>query len=381
MNTTQPDSTLPADLMGPDDSVQVPDIESGLDDYLGSSEMLVESGMSTPNDPIDEADDDATTEDDDLGDVDESGDEEDNADGDDTADDDASSDDDPDDLPEDEDDPEGEDENEDQDAEDIDWEFKVPVKIDGEESEVDLEELVKGYQTSQHLSKKGRELADERKKFEAERTEEMDKVKETAKVLQAQSQYEENQFAEEYKDLQEKYKSAKDNGDKYEASELKEQMEDIQQNYWKARKTREKLAEAIETQEAQEAEKLMNERLETFNEEILDYVDDFSADKAVELREFAISKGISEEVLNSLADAKIIGAINEFMELEKKLTTGTAKRKATTKRRPTSTKKTRPTSEKKKAASKARSERISSGKFDGGDMEDALDALAGRYFE
>ena len=44
--------------------------------------------------------------------------------------------------------------------------FNVKVKIDGEESTVDIKELVKGYQTDQYLSKKGRELSEANQHFE-----------------------------------------------------------------------------------------------------------------------------------------------------------------------------------------------------------------------
>ena len=49
------------------------------------------------------------------------------------------------------------------DLDEIDMDFKVPVKIDGEESEVSMEELVANYQTKQSQSKKGDELAEQAK--------------------------------------------------------------------------------------------------------------------------------------------------------------------------------------------------------------------------
>ena len=45
----------------------------------------------------------------------------------------------------------------------IDMDFNVPVKVDGEEFEVTMEELVANYQTKQSQSKKGDELAEQAK--------------------------------------------------------------------------------------------------------------------------------------------------------------------------------------------------------------------------
>ena len=369
----QSPTSLPANLFqtgNADDTGGDIDFDSALDDIMGDSDMLREAGISTPKED-DQGADDADT--DDLGEADESGDEEDEADGDDNTKleaEDGDEESEEDDSTEDDGDDDG----------DIDWEFKVPVKIDGEEGEVDLQELVKGYQTSQHLSKKGRELAEERKAFEAERKTELEKVKETATVLSAQSAMRENELATEYTDLQKQYKEAKEDGNRHEAQDLKEKMEEVQQEYWKARKTRERISESLKAHEEEEFQKNLQEGMKKFNEEINDYVPDFNEEKAAQIREFALSKGIPEELLQTLVDAKIIGAINEFMELSQRISKGSAKRKATAKRAPTRTKKAKPTSQKTSERRQATSKAIQSGQATEQDMEDALDALAGRYF-
>ena len=51
-------------------------------------------------------------------------------------------------------------------ADDLDLDAKVSVKIDGEEMEVSFGDLIKGYQTDAHLSKKGREFGEAQKQFE-----------------------------------------------------------------------------------------------------------------------------------------------------------------------------------------------------------------------
>lgn len=373
---TQPASALPADLMGgsADDFNAGNDIDSAFDDILANSEVLGMAEDSTPRGEEDNVDNAPI---DDLDEEDESSDEEDEADEDDASgsdddegDDDESTEADDDDEPSDDDEDEGE----------IDYEFNVPIKIDGEDSEVNIGELVKGYQTSQHLSKKGRELADERKDFETKRDEEMNNVQEAAKVLQAQSSIKETDLANEYSELQESLKAAKKDGDRYKTDEIKDQMEDVQSEYWKARKTREKISEAVTAQEEKAETERFEKAMETFNSEIGEYIPDFTAEKATSIREFAISKGIPEEVLSTLADARIIGALNEFMELSTKVQKGSAKRKAAPKRTPSTTKKATPKSVKRKAAQSKSSQRIREGKGDESDLDTALDGLFDKYF-
>lgn len=369
----RPELALPADLMSnADDQSSGVDVDSALDDLLGGSDMLREAGISTQDDDGDMEADNAEEEDDLL--KDESGDEEDKADGDDDTNDNPDDDDDSD------EDSTEDDEEEDSDNDEIDWEFKVPVKVDGEDADVDLAELVKGYQTSQHLSKKGRDLANERKEFETERTTEMEKLVETAKVLQAQNTYKETELSKEYADLDKELKAAKKDGDRYKQDEISDKIEEVKAEYWKARQTREKIEESLKSNEEAEAQKRFQEGLERFNEEIGDYIPDFSEEKAVKIREFAVSKGIPEEILATLVDAKIIGALNEFMEISERVSKGSAKRKAAPKRSPTQTKKTKPTSVKQNEKRRATSNRIQSGDADDVDLDNALDSIVGKYF-
>jgi hypothetical protein len=348
------------------------DVDSALDDLLSNSDMLQEAGISTRDDD-EEADADNAEEEDDLLE-DESGDEEDKAEGNDGTDEEPEDDDDSDkDSTEDE----GEDDSDDG---EIDWDFKVPVKVDGEDSELELAELVKGYQTSQHLSKKGRDLADERKAFEAERTTETDRLVETAKILQAQNTYQETELSKEYAELDKELKAAKKDGDKYRQDEIAEKVEEVKASYWKARQTREKIEEGLRSHEESSYQKYLEDGMARFNEEISDYVPDFNEEKAVKLREFAVSKGISEEILATLIDAKIIGALNEFMEISEKASKGSAKRKVAPKRSPSQTKKTKPASVKRSEKRRATSKRIQSGDADESDVDDALDSLVGKYF-
>ncbi len=348
------------------------DIDSAMDDILGSSEILSQAGI-LPNSSNEDDDDNADT-DEDLGDSDESSAEEDKADG---EEDDEEADDEGDDS---EEETTEDDESDDDDSEEIDWDYQVPVKIDGEETKVTLQELQKGYQTSQHLSKQGRELANERKEFEKAKKVELEEVVSAAKTLRAQSTIQEDSLAKEYADLQAKHKAAKKDGDKYEAEKISDKMEEVQSEYWRNRKTREKITESLTKHEEEQAAKDLEIGIAQFNEEIGDYIPDFNPEKAKAIREFAVSKGISEEVLASLVDAKIIGAINEFMELSQKVGKGQVKRKAKPVRKATPTKKAVPAKQKAAVKQKEVSNRLMKGELAEGDFDSVFEGIADKYF-
>ena len=109
------------------------------------------------------------------------------------------------------------------------------VKIDGEETSVNINDLVKGYATDQSLSNKGRELSEARKELEAERQgklEELDQMGGAAAAVLGQA---EQGLAKQYHDMEEKIQTARDEGDTFELSQLKDKQEQIQKDYWKAR--------------------------------------------------------------------------------------------------------------------------------------------------
>jgi|APSaa5957512535_1039671.scaffolds.fasta_scaffold02513_17 hypothetical protein len=89
----------------------------------------------------------------------------------------------------------GEDLPEDADLEELDMEYLVPIKIDGEEGEVSIEELIRGYQTAQHANKKSIEASEQIKSAQAQ-LEGATKLKEqNAELLKNQVNSDEQQLA------------------------------------------------------------------------------------------------------------------------------------------------------------------------------------------
>ena len=212
---------------------------------------------------------------------------------------------------------------------DLDLDAQVMVKIDGEETAVSFSDLIKGYSTEQSLSNKGRELGEARKELEAEREAQLEEINKIGQASAAILLNDEQNYASQYHELEGKIKEARANGDTYELSELKDQREQAQQNYWEARRKREAIVNDIEQQQNAINEKHWDEAVEQFNNTIQDYVTGFNEELATEIREFAISEGISEEVVDTIVDPVMVKFVNDYRLLKQGVTKGQAKRKST----------------------------------------------------
>jgi hypothetical protein len=214
--------------------------------------------------------------------------------------------------------------------EDIDWDYKVPVKIDGVEEHLTLEELRKGYATDQSLSKKGNKIGEQRKEFENEQNSKLQDLQGMASVLQEQLQGEENELAAEYHSFDDKIKEARKEGNTYEITELKDQRETAQEAYWNARQKREGLAQAVQEKQQQQFDLQQQELSVKFNADIETLVPTFHED-AEAIQQFALDEGIPPQLLPLISDATVIKFIDDYRKLKQKATKGAVKRKATPK--------------------------------------------------
>jgi hypothetical protein len=234
-------------------------------------------------------------------------------------------------------------------ADDLDLEAKVLVKIDGEETEVSFGDLIKGYSTEQHLSKKGREIGDARKELEEEYQAKLSDIEKTAQASAAVLYSQEQTFAKEYHEIEEAIEKARQEGDTYEVNELKDKREQAQKQYWNARNQREGIINNVESKLQEQREAAWGKQLEYFNATIPEMIPDFNQDTAMAIREFAIGEGIAPELLDTLADPVIIKFVDDFRRLKQGVASGQARRKkASVKRAPVK----KATSAKKKQAQK-----------------------------
>ena len=356
----------------PSDQSAAGDSEEALfADVFANSSLLSGEVASLPNDGEDESLEDES--DDDLDDdsnstVDEDDDEEDGA------------------VPkpdedDDEDDTSTEEDSDDDDTDEgeVDWEFQIPVKIDGEESKVTLEELRKGYQTQQHLSKQGRELGEQKTAFEKEKSEGLEKVISTAELLNAQVMKQETELATKYNELKETIAQKKKEGDKYSANELKDDLEELQSQYWVARKDREALEKNVSSARAAQEEERMKADVERFGKEIESLIPDFDNDRATAIRDFAVQEGVPEELINVLASAGAVKFIDDYRILKESLNKGAARKKSIPTRKIAPTKKSTTTKSKTAARESAISTKLARGEATEDEGYDFLKGMAKKY--
>tara|TARA_R110002153_G_scaffold37430_3_gene109790 strand:+ start:649 stop:1743 length:1095 start_codon:yes stop_codon:yes gene_type:complete len=261
--------------------------------------------------------------------------------------------------------------------EDLDMDAKVVIKIDGEETEVPFSDLIKGYSTEQHLSKKGRELGDARKGLEEEFQTKMGQVEQLSQASIAVLYSSEQSHSKAYHDIEGQIEEARKSDDTYAVNELKDKREIIQKEYWQARNQREQLVQSVTEQTKEQKNKMWNDQLKIFNDTIPDLIPGFNADIAKDIREFAIKEGIPAEVLDTIADPIIVKFVDDYRKLKQGISKGTAKRKLTTSSKAPLRKNSPATKKKKDAAALLRSKTLS-GKASESEQKDFLRGLAQR---
>jgi hypothetical protein len=262
-------------------------------------------------------------------------------------------------------------------TDDLDLDAQVSIKIDGEDVQVSFGDLIKGYSTEQHLSKKGREIGEARKQAEAEYQEKLGEINSITQASAAVLYSEEQALAKQYHDIEKQIEKARDEGDTYEVNELKDKREQAQKRYWDARNKREGILNTVNERMQAEQQKAWQQQLEYFNETIPTLIPDFDEKTAVAIREFAIEEGIAPEVLDTIADPIIVKFVDDYRRLKQGVAKGQAKRKTVSvKRAPV--KKSKPANKKKVEASERLRQRALSGDASETEQMDFLRGLAQR---
>ena len=242
-------------------------------------------------------------------------------------------------------------------ADDLDLDAMVRVKVDGEELDVSFADLLKGYQTDAHLSKKGRELSEAQSAIEQERAARLEELTTMGQGVNAILTQTEQQFAKQYHEIEAKIQEARDAGDTYEVNELKDKREQAQKGYHAAKQRREGLMGKIAEQQQQRQIEMWNEQIEYFQTEIPKMIPDFNETVAGEIRQFAIDEGINPDVLDTITDPAIVKFVDDYRRLKQGVSKGTAKRKAVPAKKAVPTKKPTSAAKKKADADKMRKAR------------------------
>ncbi len=259
--------------------------------------------------------------------------------------------------------------------EEIDMEFTVPVKVDGETSEVSMEELIANYQTKRSQSKKGDELA--------KQAQELAQVKEGAMMFaNVNAQLLQNEDQKDQKiiqAMQEKVDKAYDEDD-YDAGKLNRKLDKAKDEYTQRRSQREGLMQNMGQQIQGQQVEQFNQQVTSFHEQIPEYVPDWSDEVALKNREFALGLGLQEGLVDSIVDPVIVKVIDEYRRLKESTGKGAVKRKkAPVKRVPTK----KPVTAKNKKSNRADQarQRIKKGKGSENDDSIVFDNLIDSMFD
>ena len=206
----------------------------------------------------------------------------------------------------------------------IDMDFKVPVKVDGEKSEVTMEELVANYQTKQSQSKKGDELAEQAKVLEQTREQAEIYARVNAELLQREDAKDQSVL----KHLQDQVDKAFEEDD-YQASKLNNKLGKAKEEYSTRKASRNNLLQGMSQQLGQQAQEQFGKQVEHFNQVVPELIPDWSEDVAMSNRKFALSIGLDERMVDSIVDPMMIKAIDGYRRLSENSSKGTAKRKQT----------------------------------------------------
>lgn len=252
----------------------------------------------------------------------------------------------------------------------IDWEYKVPVKIDGEEKYFTLEELRKGYATSQHLSAEGRKLGEARKALDTERNEKLQEIVQLGTALHSQLEADENALSTQYHSIKEQMEKAIEDGDGYEAKELKVKLTEVQTQYWNKKNQKTALEEQVGKQVSESKQREAQAQAAYFQENIGKVMPNFTEELAGQIRDFALNEGLPEALLATIYEPVVVKVLHDYMKLKTKTSAGAVKRETSTKTVPS--KKGTPQKVREDTANKQIRGKVLSGS---GDKAEELDFL------
>jgi|TARA_B110000908_G_scaffold14704_1_gene16847 hypothetical protein len=209
----------------------------------------------------------------------------------------------------------------------LDMDYLVPVKVDGEKSEVTIEELIKGYQTNQSQTKKGQELAEQAKQLDAE----IEKSHVFQKInddLLKQQDDRDLALLQSKKDVMDKM--AKDGfveGVDDDLATLQYKYKSLEDEYDRRKTERNSTTDKMLKVQQEEVQKQAEKNVESFQKEIVTLVPDWTEAIAQSNYKFAIEQGIPEEFVNTIVSPVIAKFIDDYRRLKTSASTGAKKRK------------------------------------------------------
>ena len=266
-------------------------------------------------------------------------------------------------------------ESEEGEEDEIDMKFSVPIKVDGEESEVTMEELIANYQTKQHQSKKGDELAKQAKELDAYKADAQVFAQINAQLLQDQDDKDRRILANLEKKVDDAYAE-----DDFEASKLERQFNKATKEYSQRKAKRDAMLDNMGRKVQEQQQEQFNHQVEEFHKTIPEFVPDWSDDIAQANREFALKSGLPEQLIETMVDPAVVAFVDKFRRLSETTSKGAKKRKKVPVKR-VATKKPDSKSTKKTNRIESSRQRINKGKGSEHDDKVLFDAAIDSLFE
>ena len=205
----------------------------------------------------------------------------------------------------------------------IDMSFRVPIKVDGEESEVTMEELVANYQTKQSQSKKGDEIVEQTKALAQAKEDATMFANVNAELLKG----EDTKDLQILKGLAERVDKAFDDDDP-DANKMNRQLEKAKEEYQNRQVNRNSVVETMGKKIYEQQMEAFGQQVEAFKVEIKTHVPDWSDDIALKNRDFALGLGLHEQFVDTITDPIIVKVLDEYRRLKESSSKGAVKRKA-----------------------------------------------------
>jgi hypothetical protein len=197
--------------------------------------------------------------------------------------------------------------------EEVEEKPRYRVKVDNEELEVDLDELIKGYSRTSDYTKKTQTLAEQRKQVEAERT----KIEEAAKLRDTYAQR--LQVIEQMLSTQpeEDLTALKDSDPVGYAIKVAEKMEREKQ-LAAVRQERESVQARQVAEQQENLKRHLAQEAERLRAAIPDMADDVKGEVIrKEIRDYAKSVGWSDQELSQVYDHRAVVTLYRAMQFEK----------------------------------------------------------------
>lgn len=181
------------------------------------------------------------------------------------------------------------------------------IKVDGEEVEVTLDELQKGYSRQADYTRKSQALAEQRKAIEQH---EAQLRAEREQVLQYQQQIQQLMTQQE----QEPDWDAEYQRDPIGAVQLERQWRAKKEQQQKLAEHQQQLALRQQQEQAEEMQRMISENRKRLPEMIPEWKDEAVANRErTQLRDFLLQDGFSEQEVGSISDARAVRLARDAM--------------------------------------------------------------------